>query len=131
MLTHANMVETGQTLIKAEDVRLDDNWLAYLPMAWVGDSLYTLVINLDGRLRGQLPGEPGDGPARPARARARRAVLAPPRIWENMLTGVQVRAADAAAPQALGVRALRAPPPSGRRSSASEGKPVPLGPAPA
>ena len=39
MLTHANMVETGETLVKAEDVRLDDNWLAYLPMAWVGDSL--------------------------------------------------------------------------------------------
>ena len=50
-----------------------------------------------------------------------------PRIWENMLTGVQVRAADAPRAQALGVRALPRPPPSGRRSSARDGKPVPLG----
>src|SRR5215470_4224398 len=46
MLTHQNLVETGNTLLRAESVRNDDEWLAYLPMAWVGDSLYTMVINV-------------------------------------------------------------------------------------
>src|SRR4029077_496501 len=36
MLTHTNLVETGNTLMRSEDIRLDDDWLAYLPMAWVG-----------------------------------------------------------------------------------------------
>jgi long-chain acyl-CoA synthetase len=94
MLTHANLVETGHTLIKSEDIRLDDNWLAYLPMAWVGDSLYTLVINLMVGFTVNCPESP-ETVQRDLRELGPTAVLAPPRIWENMLTGVQVRAADA------------------------------------
>jgi long-chain acyl-CoA synthetase len=93
MLTHANMVETGDTLIKSEDVRLDDDWLAYLPMAWVGDSLYTLVMNLMVGFTVNCPESP-ETVQRDLRELGPTAVLAPPRIWENMLTGVQVRAAD-------------------------------------
>jgi len=87
------MVETGNTLIKSEDVRLDDNWLAYLPMAWVGDSLYTLVMNLMVGFTVNCPESP-ETVQRDLRELGPTAVLAPPRIWENMLTGVQVRAAD-------------------------------------
>jgi len=94
MLTHANLVETGHTLIKSEDIRLDDNWLAYLPMAWVGDSLYTLVINLMVGFTVNCPESP-ETVQRDLRELGPSAVLAPPRIWENMLTSVQVRAADA------------------------------------
>ena len=94
MLTHGNMVETGHTLIKSEDIRLDDNWLAYLPMAWVGDSLYTLVINLMVGFAVNCPESP-ETVQRDLRELGPSAVLAPPRIWENMLTSVQVRAADA------------------------------------
>ncbi len=46
MLTHRNALETARTFVKAEDVRPDDDWLAYLPMAWVGDAFYTLVLSL-------------------------------------------------------------------------------------
>jgi long-chain acyl-CoA synthetase len=94
MLTHANMVETGHTLVKSEDVRLEDNWLAYLPMAWVGDSLYTLVMNLMVGFTVNCPESP-ETVQRDLRELGPTAVLAPPRIWENMLTGIQVRAADA------------------------------------
>jgi long-chain acyl-CoA synthetase len=94
MLTHGNLVETGRTLIKSEDIRLDDNWLAYLPMAWVGDSLYTLVINLMVGFAVNCPESP-ETVQRDLRELGPSAVLAPPRIWENMLTSVQIRAADA------------------------------------
>jgi long-chain acyl-CoA synthetase len=94
MLTQGNLVETGRTLIKSEDIRLDDNWLAYLPMAWVGDSLYTLVINLMVGFAVNCPESP-ETVQRDLRELGPSAVLAPPRIWENMLTSVQIRAADA------------------------------------
>jgi long-chain acyl-CoA synthetase len=94
MLTHANLVGTGQTLIASEDIRLEDNWLAYLPMAWVGDSLYTLVINLMVGFAVNCPESP-ETVQRDLRELGPTSVLAPPRIWENMLTSVQVRAADA------------------------------------
>jgi len=46
------------------------------------------------RLRDQLSGEPGDRAA-DLRELGPTLILAPPRIWENMLTAVQVKAADA------------------------------------
>ena len=97
MLTHANLVATGDTLTAAEDIRLDDDWLAYLPMAWIGDSLYTLVMNLMVGFTVNCPESP-ETVQRDLRELGPSAVLAPPRIWENMLTGVRH--------QAPGLRAL-------------------------
>jgi len=123
MLTHANMVGTGQTLIKAEDIRLEDNWLAYLPMAWVGDSLYTLVINLMVGFVVNCPESP-ETVQRDLRELGPTSVLAPPRIWENMLTSVQVRAADAGGLKRWVFETFRA---VAERAEIlrSEGKPVP------
>src|SRR5881397_300251 len=36
MLTHANAIAFAQMFMKEEDVRLTDEYLAYLPMAWAG-----------------------------------------------------------------------------------------------
>ena len=125
MLTHANMVGTGQTLIKAEDIRLEDNWLAYLPMAWVGDSLYTLVINLMVGFAVNCPESP-ETVQRDLRELGPTSVLAPPRIWENMLTSVQVRAADAGGLKRWVFETFRG---VAERAEIlrSEGKPVPSG----
>ena len=46
-----------------------DELLCYLPMAWIGDSLFSLVLTLLVGVHLQLPGTPRDGAARPARAR--------------------------------------------------------------
>jgi len=125
MLTHANLVETGNTLMRAEDVRLEDDWLAYLPMAWVGDSLYTMVMNLMVGFTVNCPESP-ETVQRDLRELGPSTVLAPPRIWENMLTGVQVRAADAGGLKRRVFERFRA---VAERAEIlrSEGKPVPLG----
>src|SRR6266850_1616640 len=125
MLTHANLVETGNTLSRSEDVRIDDNWLAYLPMAWVGDSLYTLVMNLMVGFTVNCPESP-ETVQRDLRELGPTAVLAPPRIWENMLTGVQVRAADSPRLKRTVFERFRN---VAERAEVlrSEGKPVPLG----
>ncbi len=38
MITHANALETAKMAMSAEEFRVDDDYLAYLPMAWVGDA---------------------------------------------------------------------------------------------
>ena len=93
-LTHRNALETARTFVKAEDVRPDDDWLAYLPMAWVGDAFYTLVLSLYVGFTCNCPESP-ETVQRDLRELGPTTVLAPPRIWENMLTSVQVRAGDA------------------------------------
>ena len=125
MLTHTNLVETGATLMRAEDVRIDDDWLAYLPMAWVGDSLYTMVMNLMVGFAVNCPESP-ETVQRDLRELGPSTVLAPPRIWENMLTSVQVRAADAGGIKRRVFERFRD---AAERAEIlkSEGKPVPAG----
>jgi long-chain acyl-CoA synthetase len=93
MLTHANCIATARAFIATEDVRPTDEWLAYLPMAWVGDALYTMVLSLLVGFTVNCPESP-ETVQRDLRELGPSAVLAPPRIWENMLTAVQVKAGD-------------------------------------
>ena len=94
MLSHRNLVSAADAFVKAESIRLGDEWLCYLPMAWVGDVLYSTVLSLLVGFTCNCPESP-DTVQRDLRELGPTAWLAPPRIWENMLTSVQVRAADA------------------------------------
>ena len=94
MITHANAIETAAIAARSEDFRVDDNYLAYLPMAWVGDAFYTLIMSLYVGFACNCPESP-ETVQRDLRELGPTLLLAPPRIWENMLTGVLVRAADA------------------------------------
>jgi long-chain acyl-CoA synthetase len=96
MITHANAIEAARIVLKVEDIRAEDDWLAYLPMAWVGDAFYTLVLSLVVGFCANCPESP-ETVQRDLRELGPTTVLAPPRIWENMLTTVQVKAADAPA----------------------------------
>src|SRR3989441_576171 len=125
MLTHANAIAFAETFMREEDVRLSDDYLAYLPMAWAGDAVYTLFSSLAAAFPVNCPESP-ETVQRDLRELGPTTLLAPPRIWENMLTGVLVRAADASPLKrwifersravAERVEILRA-----------DGKPVPLG----
>ncbi len=94
MITHANALATAAMAVKVEEFRASDTWLAYLPMAWVGDALYTLVLSLVVGSTVNCPESP-ETVQRDLRELGPTVILAPPRIWENMLTSVQVKAADA------------------------------------
>jgi len=94
MLSHANLLSVARTFAQAEDVRADDEWLCYLPMAWVGDSLYSTVMSLLVGFTCNCPEGP-ETVQRDLRELGPTSVLAPPRIWENMLTTMQVKAGDA------------------------------------
>ena len=124
MLTHRNAVETARTFIKAEDVRVEDEWLAYLPMAWVGDAFYTLVVSLVVGFTVSCPESP-ETVQRDLRELGPTVVLAPPRIWENMLTSLQVRAGDAPPLKRWVFERFRG---AAERAEIlrSDGKPVPL-----
>ena len=93
MLSHANLLTSAATYAAAEDIRPDDELLCYLPMAWIGDSLFSIVLNLLVGFTCNCPERP-DTVQRDLRELGPTIGFAPPRIWESMLSSVRVRAAD-------------------------------------
>ena len=94
MLSHANMIASAECFIEVNETRQGDNWLSYLPMAWVGDAAFSLGMALAGKLVVNCPESP-ETVQRDLRELGPDAMLAPPRIWENMLTVMQVKSGDA------------------------------------
>ena len=94
MLSHRNMIAAAESFIEVNDVRAGDNWLSYLPMAWLGDAAFSLGMALVGKLTANCPESP-ETVQRDLRELGPHAMLAPPRIWESMLTQVQVKGDDA------------------------------------
>ncbi|HLY45096.1 MAG TPA: AMP-binding protein [Stellaceae bacterium] len=93
MLTHANLLSPAQAMAASERIVPADEHLAYLPMAWVGNSLISLALHLWVGFTINFPEKP-ETLQRDLRELGPTIALAPPRYWENVLTGIMVRAAD-------------------------------------
>ncbi len=92
--THAAMIHTARVLVAFDGIAEGDDLLCYLPMAWVGDFLYSYAqVHVAGFCL-NCPESPGTvmndlreiGPS---------YFFAPPRIYENILTQVMIRIEDA------------------------------------
>jgi long-chain acyl-CoA synthetase len=94
LLSHGNLIAVVESFVSTEPVKRGDNWLSYLPMAWVGDSIFSLSASLVAVATSNCPEGP-ETVQRDLRELGPSALLGPPRIWENMLTALEVRAADA------------------------------------
>jgi long-chain acyl-CoA synthetase len=93
MLTHRNLIVTSRNAAAAERLRSDDEILSYLPMAWVGDHIFSYAQSIVAGFAINCPESTGTvlhdlkeiGPT---------YFFAPPRIWESILTTVMVRIDD-------------------------------------
>jgi Long-chain acyl-CoA synthetases (AMP-forming) len=94
MLTHNNMIITGRNGIEREGLSEKDEVLAYLPMAWVGDNLFSYTQSYVAGFCVSCP-ESSDTVLTDMREIGPTYNFAPPRIYENMLTQVMIRMEDA------------------------------------
>ncbi len=94
MLSHANLLSVADGFAAAEGIRQSDEHLSYLPMAWVGNSVFSLALHLWVGFTISFPEKP-ETLQRDLRELGPTLALAPPRYWENALTAIMVRAADA------------------------------------
>lgn len=95
VLTHSNVIINAKLLSSVEDHRTTDQVMAYLPMAWIGDSILSLAMFLDTGFTVNCPEAPSTS-LHDMREVGPTLILCPPRIWENILTSVQVKMEDAA-----------------------------------
>ncbi len=95
VLTHSNLLTNVRLIAEVEGYRDSDRIMAYLPMAWIGDSIYSLAMLLDIGFAINCP-EAATTVMRDMREVGPTVVFCPPRIWENILTTIQVKMEDAA-----------------------------------
>ena len=95
MLSHRNLIVTGRTAAAQEGLGSDDQVLAYLPMAWVGDHIFSYAQSVLTGFAVNCP-ESGATVLHDLREIGPSYFFAPPRIWENLLTNVMIRIQDAA-----------------------------------
>ena len=93
-LTHANLIAAARAVMQSEDVRPTDEYLCYLPMAWVAEILYGVVLPLLAGFTCSCPEDP-ETARRDLRELGPTILLAPPRIWDSLLGDIRIRAAHA------------------------------------
>jgi len=96
MLSYDNLVRTSLNGIAHDRLTDREEVLAYLPMAWVGDHLFSYAQAICAGFTVNCP-ESGATVLADLREVGPTYFFAPPRIWENILTSVMVRIEDAAA----------------------------------
>ncbi len=94
MLTHDNIVVSGANGNTFDHFTTDDTMIAYLPMAWVGDHIFSYGQSFAGALCVACPESP-ETAIEDRREIGPSYFFAPPRVFENMLTQIMVRMEDA------------------------------------
>jgi long-chain acyl-CoA synthetase len=94
MLSHRNLLSMGRSLMAIDPIKGGDRYVSFLPFAWIGEQMLTVACGLQAGFTVSFPEE-----ASTVRADLREigpsVMFSPPRIWEDMLSSVQVRVGEA------------------------------------
>ncbi len=94
ILTYDNVLITARNTVERDGLQQDEEVLAYLPMAWVGDHVFSYGQSYVAGFCVSCP-ENGATVIHDLREIGPTYFFAPPRIFENMLTTVMIRMEDA------------------------------------
>lgn len=93
-LTHANMRAMGEGLTAVDDFGAEDDFVSFLPLPWIGEQMIAVACGLYKGFALSFP-EETDTAQLDLREIGPHIMFAPPRIWEGMLSRVQVKIDDA------------------------------------
>jgi long-chain acyl-CoA synthetase len=94
VLSHDNIVATSRNSAEFDGLRRTDDVLAYLPMAWVGDFIFSIGQAMVTGFCVNCP-ESADTVMHDLREIGPTYYFAPPRVFEGQLTSVMIRMEDA------------------------------------
>ena len=93
-LSHANLLAMAEHLTEIDPVRPGFRYVSFLPLAWIGEQMLAVACGLRHGMTLSFPEE-----AATQRSDLREIgpdiMFSPPRIWESMLSEVQVRIDEA------------------------------------
>ena len=94
VLSNRNVIETAKSSSEFDDLRRTDDVLAYLPMAWVGDYIFSIGQAYWTGFCVNCPESP-ETMMLDLREIGPTYYFAPPRVFEQQLTSVMIRMEDA------------------------------------
>ncbi|HBP85115.1 MAG TPA: long-chain fatty acid--CoA ligase, partial [Gammaproteobacteria bacterium] len=94
VLSHENLLATARNTNEFDAITAEEEVLAYLPMAWVGDNVFSFAMGFVAGFCVNCP-ESANTVAQDLREIGPTFYFAPPRVFESVLTSVMIRMKDA------------------------------------
>ncbi|MBA2446535.1 MAG: AMP-binding protein, partial [Chloroflexi bacterium] len=94
MLTHANLLAAVRNLVGIDPIAPGDEYVSFLPCAWIVEQVFGVALAVSEGMIVNFPEEP-ETVQQNIREIGPQMMLAAPRIWENLLSTVQVKMQDA------------------------------------
>jgi long-chain acyl-CoA synthetase len=93
LLSHHNMLSMGQHLMQVDPCKASDDYVSYLPFAWIGEQMMSISCGIQVGYTLNFPEEP-DTAQENIREIGPHVMFAPPRMYEQMTRSVQVKYLD-------------------------------------
>jgi long-chain acyl-CoA synthetase len=93
MLTFRNLLSMALALDEVDEKKGDDEFVSFLPLAWIGEQMMSLSSALSKGFTVNFPEEP-DTVTENIREIGPNVMFAPPRVWESLNSTVQVKIMD-------------------------------------
>jgi long-chain acyl-CoA synthetase len=94
LLSHHNMLTMGKHLMAVDPCLDTDDYVSYLPFAWIGEQMMSISCGLQIGYTLNFPEEP-ETSRENIREIGPHVMFAPPRMYEQMTRSVQVKYLDA------------------------------------
>jgi len=93
-LTHRNLLSMADNLTSIDPLGPKDRFVSFLPLAWIGEQMIAVACGLSCGMTLSFP-EDSATQRSDMREIGPHVMFSPPRIWESMLSEVQVRIDEA------------------------------------
>ena len=93
MLSHENLLAMAAQLRSVDAMNPGDEFVSFLPLAWIGEQMVSVASGLLAGFTVNFPEEVATA-RKDMREIGPAFLMSPPRIWENMVSDIQVMAED-------------------------------------
>lgn len=93
MLTHRSMIRMGGNLMSVDPLTPEDEFVSFLPLAWIGEQMMCVSCGLQMGFTVNFTERP-ETVQHDMREIGPQVMFSPPRIWENLVSQVQVKIDD-------------------------------------
>ncbi len=94
LLTHWNMLKMGQNLMRVDPYQATDDFVSFLPFAWIGEQMMSIACGLQAGFTINFPEEP-ETVLHDLREIGPHTIFSSARLYEQMARTLQVKYSDA------------------------------------